>query len=79
MRFGFITAAAIIIILSYVSNAPQILIENEGVSTLEFGAYFGFNGFLIICASLLCRPLLERCGRMKVPHSDCLSCWSVVL
>lgn len=68
MYFGFMTVTAIIIILSYVSNAPHILIEKEGISTLAFSAYFGFNGFLIICASLLCRPLLHRYGRMKVLH-----------
>ncbi len=65
-RYGSCCAAALMIIISYVTLAPEIMIDKAGLSPLAFSSYFAANALLLIAASLVVTRRIQRRGRHRV-------------
>jgi predicted MFS family arabinose efflux permease len=64
LAFATICSSALIIILSYVSYAPALLIENLGMSPFTFSLYFCANAALIMATSFVTPFAIARLGRL---------------
>lgn len=60
MRTALVGALGSASFFTYLSNAPQLMIEGFGVPTEQFGYYFGVNAFGFIAAAQVNRAILAR-------------------
>jgi MFS transporter, DHA1 family, multidrug resistance protein len=64
LAFAAICSSALIIILTYVSYAPALLIENLGISPFTFSLYFCANAALVMGTSFAAPFAIARLGRL---------------
>ncbi|WP_067701328.1 MULTISPECIES: multidrug effflux MFS transporter [unclassified Erwinia] len=63
LAFAFANAGALGMVLTYVSLAPQVLMNEGKLSALQFSVAFGANGFWIMLVSVLVNKMIRKVGR----------------
>ncbi|CAK9884883.1 MAG: Multidrug resistance protein MdtL [Candidatus Erwinia impunctatus] len=56
-------AGAMGMVLTYVSLAPQVLMQEGKLTSLQFSVAFGVNGFWIMLVSVLVNKMIRKVGR----------------
>ena len=65
LYYGFTCMAALAAIISYVSYAPLVLIQELGLDQQQFGILFGANAILIMLANLFAPRLIGKMGAVS--------------
>ncbi len=63
LAFAGANAGALGMVLTYVSLAPQVLMTQGQLSTVEFSLAFGANGLWIMMVSVLANKIIRKAGR----------------
>ncbi len=66
LRYGACCAASLMIIISYVTLAPEVMIDGAGLSPMAFSLYFAANAVILILASLVAARRIPARGRRRV-------------
>jgi len=63
LAFAFANAGALGMVLTYVSLAPQVLMNEGGLTPIQFSFAFGANGFWIMLVSAFVNKTIRKAGR----------------
>ena len=63
LAFTSCIASALGMVLTYVSLAPTVLMEQGKLSPFSFSLIFGVNGLWIMAISALANRIIQKCGR----------------
>jgi len=63
LAFAAANAGAMGMVLTYVSLAPHVLMNEGKLNTLQFSIAFGVNGFWIMLISMLVNKMIRKLGR----------------
>lgn len=63
LTFSAANAGVLGMVLTYVSLAPEVLMNQGGLSPLQFSIAFGSNGFWIMAVSVLVNKMIRKLGR----------------
>jgi len=74
LTFSLVNAGAMGMALTYVSLAPEVLMNQAKLSPLLFSIIFGANGFWIMFVSLFANKLIPKVGRPR-----CLAVGSLLM
>tara|TARA_B100001094_G_scaffold329815_1_gene393455 strand:+ start:8932 stop:10119 length:1188 start_codon:yes stop_codon:yes gene_type:complete len=66
--YGFTCSSALSLILSHVALSPDILINQSGITPVQFSLLFGSNAVIIIIANLLNHRLMENISSHTMLH-----------
>ncbi|WP_075181947.1 multidrug effflux MFS transporter [Pantoea sp. 1.19] len=61
--FALANAGALGMVLTYVSLAPEVLMNQGGLNALQFSIAFGANGFWIMLVSMVVNKIIRKAGR----------------